>query len=56
MRAAANPADSDVLYYVARICGEGAHEFSSSDAEFQRDVARYNAERERRGGRAPTNC
>jgi UPF0755 protein len=35
-------------------CGE--HDFSKTDAEFQRDVARYNRERERRGGKSPTNC
>jgi uncharacterized YceG family protein len=56
MRAAANPSDSDALFYVAVICGDGAHDFSSTAAEFERDVARYNAERERRGGNAPTSC
>ncbi len=56
MRAAARPANVDYLFYVVKpgTCGE--HAFSSTDAEFQRDVARYNAERAKRGGRSPTDC
>jgi len=56
LRAAARPANVDYLYYVVKpgTCGE--HAFSSTDAEFQRDVARYNEEREARGGRSPTDC
>jgi UPF0755 protein len=56
IRAAARPARSDYLFYVVKpgTCGE--HDFSKTDAEFQRDVARYNRERERRGGKSPTNC
>jgi uncharacterized YceG family protein len=56
MRAAARPANSDYLFYVVKpgTCGE--HAFSETDAEFQRDVARYNRERERRGGQSPTDC
>jgi UPF0755 protein len=56
LRAAARPANVDYLYYVVKpgTCGE--HAFSSSDAEFQRDVARYNDERAARGGRSPTDC
>jgi uncharacterized YceG family protein len=56
MRAAANPADVDHLFYVVKPCGNGAHVFSSSDAQFQRDVAAYNRARERRGGRDPSRC
>ena len=56
MRAAANPASVDYLFYVVRPCGNGAHAFSSTDAEFQRDVAAYNRARERRGGRDPSRC
>ncbi|NLT06341.1 MAG: endolytic transglycosylase MltG [Solirubrobacterales bacterium] len=56
LRAAANPAETDFIYYVVKPCAEGAHAFSSSDAEFQRDVDRYNAERERQGGQSPTEC
>jgi UPF0755 protein len=56
IQAAAKPANVDYLYYVVKpgTCGE--HAFSSSDAQFQRDVARYNAEREKAGGRSPTKC
>jgi len=56
IRAAANPAKSGFLFYVVKpgTCGE--HEFSRTDAEFQADVARYNRERERRGGKSPTKC
>jgi uncharacterized YceG family protein len=56
IEAAARPAKTDFIYYVVKPCGEGEHAFSSSDAEFQRDVDRYNAERERQGGQSPTDC
>jgi uncharacterized YceG family protein len=56
IRAAADPANVDYLYYVAEVCGNGAHEFTASAAEFERFVAEYNAARERRGGQSPTNC
>ena len=56
IRAAANPARTRHLFYVVKpgTCGE--HAFSSTDADFQEDVARYNVARERRGGRSPTDC
>ena len=56
IRAAANPRRTRFLYYVVKpgTCGE--HDFSRTDAEFQRDVERYNRERARRGGKSPTNC
>jgi peptidoglycan lytic transglycosylase G len=56
IKAAARPARTDYLFYVAVICGEGKHRFAETDAEFQRYVAEYEAERERRGGEAPTHC
>jgi uncharacterized YceG family protein len=56
MRAAANPANAPYLFYVVKPCGNGAHAFSASDAQFQRDVAKYNAARERRGGKDPSRC
>jgi UPF0755 protein len=56
IQAAARPAETDFIYYVVEPCGNGAHAFSSSDAEFQRDVERYNAERERQGGQSPAEC
>ena len=56
LRAAARPARADYIYYVVKpgTCGE--HVFSESGEEFNRDVARYNAARERRGGKSPTSC
>jgi UPF0755 protein len=56
LRAAANPARVPYLFYVVRPCGNGAHAFSATDAQFQRDVARYNQARERRGGKDPSRC
>jgi uncharacterized YceG family protein len=56
IEAAARPARTDYLFYVVKpnTCGE--HSFSETDAEFQRDVERYNAERAARGGQSPTDC
>jgi UPF0755 protein len=56
IRAAANPANTDYLFFVVKPCGEGEHVFSETNAEFERDVARYNAERDRQGGQSPTDC
>ena len=54
--AAAHPAKVNYLFYVARPCGNGASNFSSTDAQFQRDVAAYNAKRAQLGGKSPTTC
>jgi cell division protein YceG involved in septum cleavage len=56
IEAAAHPAKVDYLYYVVKpgTCGE--HAFSSSYAEFEADVARYNEAREAAGGKSPTTC
>jgi uncharacterized YceG family protein len=56
IQAAAHPARVDYLYYVVKpgTCGE--HSFSSSNAEFEADVARYNRAREAAGGRSPESC
>ena len=56
IRAAADPADTDYLFFVVKPCGEGEHAFSETDAEFQADVDRYDAERARQGGQSPTEC
>jgi UPF0755 protein len=56
IKAAARPAETDYLFYVVAVCGEGKHKFAESDAEFQRYVAEYERAREERGGRSPTNC
>jgi UPF0755 protein len=55
IQAAARPANTDYLFYVAKVCGEGAHEFAETDAEFQRFADRYEQERQRLG-RAPNEC
>ncbi len=56
IRAAAKPARTGYLFYVVKpgTCGE--HAFSETNAEFEADVARYNRERQRRGGKSPTKC
>jgi uncharacterized YceG family protein len=56
LEAAANPAREDYLFYVVKPCAEGAHAFSSTNAQFERDVAAYNAKREELGGRSPVDC
>jgi UPF0755 protein len=56
LRAAANPASNKYLFYVVKPCGNGAHAFSSTDAQFQKDVAAYNKARDKRGGRDPSHC
>jgi uncharacterized YceG family protein len=56
IEAAAHPAKSDFLFYVNKpeTCGELA--FSKNEAEFESDVAAYNAAREANGGNEPTTC
>jgi len=56
IEAAARPARVDYLYYVVKpgTCGEDA--FSSSAAQFEADVARYNEAREAAGGESPDTC
>jgi hypothetical protein len=52
IQAAAHPARKPYLFYVVKPCGNGAHAFSSTDAQFQRDVAAYNRARAAAGGKA----
>jgi cell division protein YceG involved in septum cleavage len=56
IEAAAHPAKVDYLYYVVEpgACNELA--FSSTEAEFEEDVAAYNAAREAAGGNSPDTC
>jgi len=51
LRAAARPARVPYLFYVAK--PGGCHAFSSTDAQFARDVAAYNRAKAANGGRAP---
>jgi cell division protein YceG involved in septum cleavage len=56
IEAAAHPAKVDYLFYVAKpgTCGQLA--FSTTEAEFEEDVERYNAAREAAGGNSPDTC
>jgi uncharacterized YceG family protein len=56
IRAAAHPARTRYLYYVVKPGRCGVHAFSSTDAQRQRDVNRYNAARAKKGGKSPTTC
>jgi len=56
IRAAAKPADSDFLFYVANPCKPGTHTFHRTLAEFNAAAARYNQAREAAGGKAPKGC
>jgi UPF0755 protein len=56
IEAAANPARVGYLYYVTEpgTCGKLA--FSTSEAEFEADAARYDEAREAAGGESPDTC
>jgi len=56
IKAAAHPAKTNYLFYVAAVCGNGSHKFASTDAQFQRYVDAYNRARDERGGKSPTEC
>jgi uncharacterized YceG family protein len=53
IKAALKPANVKYLYYVVKPNSGGAHAFSSTDAQFQKDVAAYNRARAANGGNAP---
>jgi hypothetical protein len=46
----------DYLYYVIKPCGKGAHNFSSSDLEFEKDRQAYERKRAELGGKSPVDC
>ena len=48
LRAAVKPAGERYLFYVRKPGKSGEHAFSSTDAQFQRDVAKY--QKSRAGG------
>jgi UPF0755 protein len=56
IEAAAHPAKVDYLYYVVKPGACGEHSFSSTDAEFQADVTRYDEARAAAGGKSPDTC
>jgi UPF0755 protein len=56
IEAAAHPARTSYLYFVAKPCGNGASAFASTLAQFNLDSQRYNQARAKRGGRSPLVC
>ncbi len=56
IRAAAQPANTNYLFFVAKPCGNGTSLFASTYQQFQAEEARYNNARNARGGRSPVNC
>jgi UPF0755 protein len=56
MAAAAAPARTDYMFYVANPCRPGTHTFTKTLAEFNAAAARYDAARQKAGGKAPQGC
>jgi UPF0755 protein len=56
IEAAAHPAKVDYLYYVVEPGACNKLAFSSTEAEFEADVARYDEAREAAGGNSPDTC
>jgi cell division protein YceG involved in septum cleavage len=56
IEAAADPAKADYLFYVAEPGACNTLAFSSTEAEFNADVERYNSAREAAGGNSPDSC
>lgn len=56
IEAAAHPAKADYLFYVAEPGACNKLAFSSTEAEFNADVQRYNSAREAAGGNSPDSC
>jgi len=56
IQAAAHPARTSYLYFVAKPCGNGASAFSSTYSQFLLDAQRYDQARAKRGGRSPVVC
>ena len=56
LEAAAHPAHVPYLFYVVKPGTCGQHAFSSTDAQFQRDVQRYDQARAAAGGKSPEKC
>jgi uncharacterized YceG family protein len=56
IEAAAHPAKADYLFYVAEPGACNKLAFSSTEAEFNADVERYNSAREAAGGNSPDSC
>jgi UPF0755 protein len=56
IQAAADPANTNYLFFVAKPCGNGTSLFASNYAQFQAEQNLYNSARAARGGKSPVNC
>ncbi len=56
IQAAANPANTNYLYFVAKPCGNGASTFAATYQQFQAAEQAYSTARARRGGNSPNHC
>jgi cell division protein YceG involved in septum cleavage len=56
IEAAAHPAKVDYLFYVVEPAACNKLAFSTTEAEFNADVERYNSAREAAGGNSPDSC
>jgi uncharacterized YceG family protein len=56
IQAAAHPAHTNFLYFVAKVCGNGSSVFESNYNRFLADQAKYQQARSARGGRSPERC
>jgi UPF0755 protein len=56
IEAAAHPAKTDYLFYVVEPGACNKLAFSSTEADFNADVERYNSAREAAGGNSPDSC
>jgi peptidoglycan lytic transglycosylase G len=56
IQAAAHPARTKFLYFVARVCGNGSSAFESNYNQFLADEAKYQQARAARHGRSLTRC
>jgi UPF0755 protein len=56
IEAAAHPAHTNFLYFVARVCGNGSSAFESNYNQFLADSAKYQQARSARHGKSLTRC
>lgn len=56
IKAAAHPARTNFLYFVAKVCGNGSSVFESNYNQFLADAQKYQQARSARGGRSPERC
>jgi UPF0755 protein len=56
IRAAADPAHTNYLYFVVKPCGNGAEVFTANYSRFLQFQRQYQSARSARGGRSPAHC